>query len=201
MLTMTATFLGEVVRQSRDHYDEGRGLALRPLVPDGDAALLRQWFSMDYARFWSMQQHTEDQVRDFYEALCGSGHASAWLGSHGGQPAFLVECYDPARDEVGEHYAVRPGDLGMHLFIGPPRLRIPGFSRQVFAFVMRFMFDRLNAARIVVEPDANNARIHTLNLAMGFTYSGQARFRAKTASLAFCTRTQFEQAQYQESTP
>lgn len=201
MLAMTATFLGEVVRQSRDHYDEGRGLALRPLVPDVDAALLRQWFSMDYARFWSMQQHNEDQVRDFYEALCGSGHASAWLGSHEGQPAFLVECYDPARDEVGEHYAVRPGDLGMHLFIGPPRLRVPGFSRQVFAFVMRFMFDRLNAARIVVEPDANNAKIHTLNLAMGFTYSGQARFRAKTASLAFCTRTQFEQAQYQESTP
>jgi RimJ/RimL family protein N-acetyltransferase len=71
----------------------------------------------------------------------------------------------------------------------------------VFAFVMRFMFDRLDAARIVVEPDANNAKIHALNLAMGFTYAGQARFRDKTASLAFCTRTQFEQVQYQESTP
>ncbi|WP_447919695.1 GNAT family N-acetyltransferase [Achromobacter aegrifaciens] len=200
MLTMTATFLGEVVRQSRDRYDEGASLALRPLTPETDAALLRQWFSMDYARFWSMQRHSEDQVREFYEALCGSGHASAWLGSHEGRPAFLVECYDPARDEVGEHYEVRPGDLGMHLFIGPPQVRIPNFSRSVFAFVMRFMFDRLNAARIVVEPDASNTKIHALNLAMGFTYAGQARFREKTASLAFCTLPQFEQAQHQEST-
>ena len=53
---------------------------------------------------------------------------------------------------------------------------------------MRFLFDRLNAARVVVEPDANNAKIHALNLAMGFVYAGQARFREKTASLAFCTR-------------
>ena len=93
---------------------------------------------------------------------------------------------------------MRPGDIGMHIFIGPPTQRIPGFSRDVFALVMRFLFDRLNAARVVVEPDANNAKIHALNLAMGFVYAGQ--FRAKTASLAFCTRAQFEQAQLQEST-
>ena len=61
---------------------------------------------------------------------------------------------------------------------------------------MRFLFDRLNAARVVVEPDANNAKIHALNLAMGFVYAGQAG-SAKTASLAFCTRAQFEQAQLQ----
>ena len=51
---------------------------------------------------------------------------------------------------------MRPGDIGMHIFIGPPAQRIPGFSRDVFALVMRFLFDRLNAARVVVEPDANN---------------------------------------------
>ena len=128
---------------------------------------------MDYARFWSMQDHSVAQVRDFYAALCGSGHAQAWLGSHQGRPAFLVECYDPAHDQIGEHYPVRPGDIGMHIFIGPPTQRIPGFSRDVFALVMRFLFDRLNAARVVVEPDANNAKIHALNLAMGFVTPGR----------------------------
>lgn len=200
MMTMMATFLGEIDRHARECYDEGAGLALRPLDPEADAPLLQRWFAMDYARFWSMQDHSVSQVRDFYAALCGSGHAQAWLGSHQGRPAFLVECYDPAHDQIGEHYPVRPGDIGMHIFIGPPTQRIPGFSRDVFALVMRFLFDRLNAARVVVEPDANNAKIHALNLAMGFVYAGQARFREKTASLAFCTRAQFEQAQLQEST-
>ena len=41
--------------------------------------------------------------------------------------------------------------------------------------------------------------LNALNLAMGFVYAGQARFREKTASIAFCTRQQFEQAQLQES--
>ena len=200
MITMTSAFLGAIDRQARSCYDEGQGLTLRPLDPAKDAALLRQWFSMDYARFWSMQEFSEAQVREFYEALEGSGHAGAWLGSHDGRPAFLVECYDPAHDQVGEHYPVRVGDLGMHIFIGPPQVRIPHFSRSVLALVMRFMFDRLQAQRVVVEPDSNNAKIHALNLAMGFVYTGQARFREKTASIAFCTRQQFEQAQLQEST-
>ena len=75
-----------------------------------------------------------------------------------GPPAFLVECYDPAHDQIGEHYPVRPGDIGMHIFIGPPTQRIPGFSRDVFALVMRFLFDRLNAARVVVEPTPTTPR-------------------------------------------
>lgn len=199
MMIMTATFLSAINRQARNRYDDGAGLALRPLDPAADAALLRQWFSMDYARFWSMQEHTEAQVREFYEALADSGHAAAWLGSHQDRPAFLLECYDPAHDQVGEHYPVCHGDLGMHIFIGPPEVRIPHFSRRVFAFVMRFLFDRLHARRVVVEPDSNNIKIHALNLAMGFSYAGQARFREKTASIAFCTRRQFEQAQLQES--
>ena len=42
MITMTAAFLGEIDRHARSHYDEGRGLTLRPLDPARDAALLRQ---------------------------------------------------------------------------------------------------------------------------------------------------------------
>ncbi|KDC13444.1 acetyltransferase (GNAT) domain protein [Bordetella bronchiseptica E014] len=200
MMTMMATFLDVIDQQARSHYDEGKGLALRSLHPEADAAQLQQWFSMDYARFWSMQDSSVHQVRDYYAALCSSGHAGAWLGLHHGRAAFLVECYDPARDQVGEHYCVRPGDLGMHILIGPPTERIPGFSRAVFALVLRFMFDRLHAARIVVEPDVNNSKIHALNLSMGFVYAGLAPFREKTASLAFCTRAQFERAQLREST-
>ena len=40
MITMTSAFLGEIDRQARSHYDEGQGLALRPLDPAKDAALL-----------------------------------------------------------------------------------------------------------------------------------------------------------------
>ena len=128
MMTMMATFLGEIDRHARECYDEGAGLTLRLLDLEADAPLLQRWFAMDYARFWSMQDHSVAQVRDFYAALCGSGHAQAWLGSH--QAARLPgRVLRPAHDQIGEHYPVRPGDIGMHIFIGPPTQRIPGFSR------------------------------------------------------------------------
>ncbi len=119
MMTMMATFLDVIDQKSLSHYDEGKGLALRSLDPEADAAQLQQWFSMDYARFWSMQDASVHEVRDFYAALCSNGHAGAWLGLHHGRAAFLVECYDPARDQVGEHYCVRPGDLGMSSVLRP----------------------------------------------------------------------------------
>ena len=153
---------------------------------------------MDYARFWSMQDHSVAQVRDFYAALCGV--AMPRPGSVRTRAARLPgRVLRPAHDQIGEHYPVRPGDIGMHIFIGPPTQRIPGFSRDVFALVMRFLFDRLNAARVVVEPDANNAKIHALNLAMGFVYAGQARFRENRQPRLLHPRP-IEQAQLQEST-
>ena len=62
---------------------------------------------------------------------------------------------------------------------------------------MRFMFDRLHAARVVVEPDVNNTKIHALDLSMGFVYTGLARFREKDGKSCLLPRAQFEQAQRQ----
>ena len=64
--------------------------------------------------------------------------------------------------------------------------------------VPAFLFERLGAQRVVVEPDARNARIHALNRAMGFAYTKDVAFREKTASLAFCTRADFYAAVTQD---
>lgn len=90
--------------------------------------------------------------------------------------------------------SVQPGDLGVHVFIGPPEVRIPGFTRAVFQALMRFMFDHLGAQRVVVEPDATHQRIHALNRSAGFVCDRDVVFAEKTASLAFCTRRDFERA-------
>ena len=123
-----------------------------------------------------------------------SGHATAYLVWQAGRPVFLAECYDPAHDRIRAFYDVQPGDLGMHIFIGPPDVRVPGYTRTVFFALMRFMFEPLGAARIVVEPDAANERIHAINRAAGFVYDRNVAFTEKIASLAFCTRRDFEQA-------
>lgn len=169
------------------------GFALRPLMPATDAPLLHRWFTQPRARFWGMQDKRVEEIAEIYSVLIAGGHAATYLGlDEQGAPAFLIECYDPRYDEVGNHYDVQPGDLGMHVFVAPAARPVHGYTRRVFAALLHFLFSDLGARRVVVEPDRDNAPIHVLNRAMGFVYTGQqAAFRHKTAALAFCTPSDF----------
>ncbi|MDM9560636.1 GNAT family N-acetyltransferase [Bordetella petrii] len=175
-------------------YLDEEGFVLRMLRIPADIPVLHDWFTRDYATFWLMQDKTADEIQAIYQALMDSGHATAYLGLRDGRPAFMAECYDPFHDRIRQHYAPRPGDLGMHFFVGPAARPVAGYTRSVFRALMRFMFLHLGARRIVVEPDANNRKIHVLNRAMGFVYDRNVPFEEKIASLAFCTRAQFEHA-------
>jgi RimJ/RimL family protein N-acetyltransferase len=169
-------------------------MRLRALQPAVDAPLLQRWFTAPHAAFWGMQHCSVDDVRHFYEDLLVGGHATARIGECKGWPVFVVECYDPAQDVLGTHYTVQPGDLGMHFFVGPAEQPEHGFTRRVFRALMRFMFQRLGAARVVVEPDIRNHKVHVLNAAMGFEAARTVELPHKTALLSFCTRAQFERA-------
>jgi RimJ/RimL family protein N-acetyltransferase len=86
----------------------------------------------------------------------------------------------------------------MHFFVGPPAVPVRGFTRAVFRTLMRFIFERLEARRVVVEPDARNDKVHVLNREMGFVYEGYVRLPEKLAALAFCTRESFVLSQREE---
>ncbi|WP_111497107.1 GNAT family N-acetyltransferase [Marinobacter bohaiensis] len=182
-------------KQPFTHLDPVLGaFEIRPLhVPD-DIPLVRSWLREDRARYWGMQAMDEAALAEFYRDLPDSGKGDAFIGYHHGHPAFLMECYDPARDPVGEHYAVQPGDLGMHILVAPGSTPLKGFTRAVFRSIMTFMFNHLGARRIVVEPDTRNDAIHRLNRSAGFVYERTIELSEKTAELAFCTRAQFEAA-------
>ncbi|WP_438764741.1 GNAT family N-acetyltransferase [Kushneria sp. TE3] len=170
-------------------------LSLRPLDLERDLEIVHGWVSQPRARFWGMTNDSRDRVGAFYRDLQESTAAQAWLGLHDGWPAFLVECYDPRHDPVGEQYAVQPGDRGMHFLIAPPDTTgtpIHGFSQAVLNTIVAFLFSDPATRRIVVEPDVNNARIHSLNRRAGFIYDREIRLGEKTAHLAFCTRAAFD---------
>jgi hypothetical protein len=167
-------------------------IVIRALALQQDMATLHRWFTMDCARFWGMQDHTEAQTHEAYRLIMASGHACAYLGLFDGTPSFMFECYDPACDELGAHYVVRPGDLGMHFFVGPPQgPRIPDFTRRALRALMGFLFEQRHARRIVVEPDLRNQKVHVLNREMGFVYQRAVQLNHKRAALAFCSREDF----------
>ena len=159
-----------------------------------DITKLHDWVTRDYARYWNMQDYSEPELEDFYRKLMNSGHANAFIGAHDNVSAFLVECYSPGHDQIGEHYDVQPGDFGMHFLIAPAEVPVPGFSFAVISTILEFMFSDRAVSRIVVEPDIRNDKIHVLNKRVGFQYDRQLELREKTAHLAFCTRERYAAA-------
>lgn len=155
--------------------------------------LIHQWVSAARASFWGMQGHTREQVAAVYTAQMASPHCQPYLLYCNGQPACLLETYDPAHDELGRFYTVQPGDCGMHFLVAPAAgAPVHGFTRAVMHAILQFLFSRPAVTRVVVEPDVNNSRIHPLNRAAGFRYLDTISLSYKTAWFAVCERHDYQ---------
>ncbi|GAA3838756.1 GNAT family N-acetyltransferase [Streptomyces chiangmaiensis] len=166
----------------------------RPLNPVQDAELLHGWVTHPKAAFWMMQEARLEDVERAYMEIAADEHQDALLGLRDGEPAFLLERYDPAHRELVGLYEPRPGDVGMHFLVAPAETPVHGFTRAVITAVMRHLFDDPATARVVVEPDVRNTAVHALNAAVGFVPGREIKKPEKTALLSFCTREQFERA-------
>ncbi|MFB6439357.1 GNAT family N-acetyltransferase [Streptomyces sp. NPDC056411] len=165
--------------------------SLRPVDPAADAALLHSWVTHPKAVFWLMQGCDLDAVEKEFTRIAADPHHHAYLGLHNGTPAFLMEHYDPAhRELVGIHHA-EPGDVGMHFLCAPTDTPVHGFTLAVLSTVMEALFADPAHRRVVVEPDARNTAVHTLNKAVGFEVLRTVSLPSKDAYLSTCTRDQF----------
>ncbi|MEU4604402.1 GNAT family N-acetyltransferase [Kribbella sp. NPDC023972] len=169
-------------------------LSLRPFDLTKDVTTLHGWVTQPYARYWGLLNASVEDVHAEYLRIENSGHHRAFLGEHDGRPAFLMERYEPADDAVGTTYDVAPGDIGMHVLVAPPQVRIPGFTGAIFETILDSLFSDPLVDRVVVEPDVRNTKIQALNERMGFRKHSVVDLPDKQAWLSFCTRDQYAEA-------
>ena len=163
--------------------------------PVADAELLHGWVTRPYASFWGMQSATIGDVVEEYSKIQASGHHHALWGLDDGVPAFLMEEYLPLLSPLAGVYATQPGDIGMHLLVGPPAgPPRTGYTAAAMEAVLERLFAKENVERVVVEPDARNHKIHVLNARLGFEPAGVVTLPDKQALLSFCTRDAFHSA-------
>ncbi|MGN9756400.1 GNAT family N-acetyltransferase [Streptomyces sp. SD31] len=163
----------------------------RPLDPLKDAELLHHWVTHPKAAFWMMQDASLVDVERAYMEIAADEHHHALLGLQNGEPAFLMEYYDPAHRELVGLYEPQPGDIGMHFLTPPTDKPVRGFTRSVITAVMAHLFEDPAVERVVVEPDVANKAVHALNEAVGFVPEREIQKPEKRALLSFCTREQF----------
>ncbi|MGX7653148.1 GNAT family N-acetyltransferase [Shewanella putrefaciens] len=161
------------------------GLQFRALDLTQDIPTLQSWLNQDYAKFWGMQGLNLDAIKNL---LATTEHKFALIGEWQAKALFMVELYDPAHDEVGQHYRAAPGDCGMHLIIAPPDGKpVSGLSFKVMDAIAKLVLEKLAFTRLVVEPDQLNMKIHHLNSRVGIRYEKAIQLSTKAAFLGFCT--------------
>jgi RimJ/RimL family protein N-acetyltransferase len=172
--------------------DEKLGtLALRALDPLTDSELLHGWVTHPRSAFYLLQGATLLDVEREFMRIAASPHHDAFLGLHEGEPAFLMERYDPVYVELPGLYPHQEGDVGMHFLCAPTDTPVHGFTRAVITTVMEMLFSDPSVHRVVVEPDVRNTSVHALNEAVGFRVDSTLTKPEKEALLSFCTREQF----------
>ncbi|MEU2523068.1 GNAT family N-acetyltransferase [Streptomyces pseudogriseolus] len=171
-----------------------------PLDPAADAPLLHRWVSEERAVFWGMNGLTEQQVHEIYAHMDTLDTHHAYLVVKDGDPAALLQTYEPEADRVGECYPVEPGDIGMHLLIAPPEPdgNRSGWTAGLAAAVSTYVLLVLDRRRVVVDPDVANEKAITRFLRQGFTAGPRVvlpevdlpdvYLPEKRAQLAFLTR-------------
>jgi len=146
-------------------------VTIRPLDAKADAGLVHGWVREERAAFWGMNGLTQDQVADIYAHMDTLDTHHAYLLEKDGEPAGLLQTYEPEADRVSECYAVEPGDIGVHLLLGPadptggPR---PGWSSALLGAVASYVLIGLDRQRVVVDPDVRNDKAIARFLRMGF---------------------------------
>ncbi|MDG4757672.1 GNAT family N-acetyltransferase [Micromonospora sp. WMMD710] len=163
-------------------------VTIRPVRPDQDVDLLHGWVTQDRARFWGMREASRERVHEIYAYLDSLATHHAYLVHRDGVPAALAQTYQPEADPVGECYDVRPGDVGVHLLIGPPVAVERGFSDALFGAILDFVLADPSRLRVVVEPDARNDRAINLSLRAGFRPGPLIDLPDKRARLLFLDR-------------
>ncbi|TMP86605.1 hypothetical protein CWC05_12445 [Pseudoalteromonas ruthenica] len=166
-------------------------LTFRALDLEHDLPLLVQWLHHPQAHFWGATQQSAEEINDSYQALNNDPAQHAFIVEINDKPSALIEVYQPQLLNLEQHLNLQSGDLGMHLLLAPAHLPVHGFSLGVMTSVLHFMFTELDCERVVVEPDAGNHKIHTLNLKAGFSHHKVIQLGDKTALLGTLTRAHF----------
>lgn len=171
-------------------------LTLRPLDPATEAEVVHAWVTQEWARFWMMQDHTLEEVREIYQWIHDQPTHAAYLVRDGETPVGLFQTYDPRAEEVGEHVDLEPGDVGIHLLLAPPAAERPtgerGWSSAIFGLVLDSVFADAAVGRVLVEPDARNDKAVARMSRTGFEMGEVVELSVKPARIGWLTREAYE---------
>ncbi|GAA1981527.1 hypothetical protein GCM10009738_70370 [Kitasatospora viridis] len=166
---------------------------------EGDLPLITRWMNDPaVAAFWELAGPAELTERHVLPQLAPDGPSRPYLGLLDGAPVSYWEVYQVARDRLAGYYPAEPGDLGVHLLLGPPEARGRGLGAVLIDRVAELLLR--DAPRVVAEPDVRNtASVRSFERA-GFRRAGELELPEKRAVLVLRDRARTRTASTRTTT-
>ncbi|GGV33844.1 GNAT family N-acetyltransferase [Streptomyces spectabilis] len=169
-------------------------LTLRPLDPFTDAQLIHPWMTHPRSVFWPLWGARLHEVERAYMHVAAEEHHDAFVGLRDGEPAFLVERYDPRHVELADAHEPEPGDVGLRFLVAPGADHVEGFGQAALTTVLEHLFADPRTARVVVATDVADHAAQELHEVAGFVPGCEADGPEGRVLLCFCTRERFDAA-------
>lgn len=158
------------------------GLVFEPLV-DAHVDLLHGWLRAEHVQPWWAIEGPIGVTATYIDAMRALDHQRSWVVSDARGPFGYVETYVVVGDPLADHYAVQPGDRGLHLMVGErDRLGTPA-SRELTASILTGLIAEPEATRVVCEPNVRNERMLRFCASLGAEELDRFPFGKKTAAL------------------
>ncbi|MFC0524430.1 GNAT family N-acetyltransferase [Pontibacillus salicampi] len=163
-------------------------ISFRAADYDKDIHTLFNWMHQKHIYpFWKLNVDWEDFKIFFHHSVTAS-HKRVFFGFINGEPVCYGIAYRIESDPLKEYYAYKPGDLGMHLLIGPREY----LNRQTGLAIIRgmsyYLFSKYEAQRIIGEPDYRNRIVIPILTSIGAVDHGVLELPHKKAKLVIGER-------------
>ncbi|MDR6226412.1 GNAT family N-acetyltransferase [Desmospora profundinema] len=172
-------------------FQSGQTIQVRPFSIETDLHLLHGWMRLPHiAPFWQLDVPLEEFRRYLNRSLSNPSRRH-YMVHVGKVPVSYAMSYRVHEDEIRHHYPYRETDLGGHFVVGPRSFLTVEAIPPIVRAMLRFIFQKENTDRIVVEPDVRNRIIIPALQKSGFYVYSRVQLPHKKACLMLCERQVF----------
>lgn len=170
----------------------GKRLTLRVCELERDLDRMVAWMNLErVARFWQ-QNKSRAALAEWLAARLDEPHRLSVIGEFDGEAFGYFELYWAPEDVLGGYYAWQAFDRGLHVLVGESHFRGARFVDAWLGALCHYAYlSEPRTERIVLEPDAGNARILRHLPRLGLFPQGEFDLPDKRAALVMGWRHHF----------
>lgn len=167
-------------------------ISFRP-VNMSDFEVLYSWMHQPHiAPFWKLNVNRGD-FQAYLERTLEAEHKRVFLCFIDQIPAGYLIAYSIQHDPIKDYYRAEPGDLGMHLLIGPREWLNRDHGLMIARAMTAFLMEKYSCSRIIGEPDNRNRIVIPILKEMGGYVADTISLPHKKAALIIGEKDKFQE--------